>query len=96
MFMMPLTTSGLNTLERRLYSHGNAVNNTMRQIAGAIGTSILVTAMSKSALHSGILNPEKAMIHGMNFSFGCAGALALIGLIIAFFTVKKKEIKVTD
>lgn len=96
MFMMPLTTSGLNTLERRLYSHGNAVNNTMRQIAGAIGTSILVTAMSKSALHSGILNPEKALIHGMNFSFGCAGALALIGLIIAFFTVKKKEIKVTD
>lgn len=96
MFMMPLTTSGLNTLERKLYSHGNAVNNTMRQIAGAIGTSILVTAMSKSALHSGILNPEKALIHGMNFSFGCAGALALIGLIIAFFTVKKKEIKVTD
>lgn len=96
MFMMPLTTSGLNTLERRLYAHGNAVNNTMRQIAGAIGTSILVTAMSKSALHSGILNPEKAMIHGMNFSFGCAAVLSLIGLIIAFFTVKKKEIKVTD
>lgn len=95
MFLMPLTTSGLNTLERKLYSHGNAVNNTMRQVAGAIGTSILVTVMSKAALHSRFTNPEKAMIHGMNFSFACAGALALIGLIIAFIVVKKKEIKVT-
>ncbi|MGL4453966.1 MAG: MDR family MFS transporter [Sarcina sp.] len=96
MFLMPLTTSGLNTLERRLYSHGNAVNNTMRQIAGAIGTSILVTLMSKVAANSGISNPIKAMVHGMNVSFGAAALLAAISLIIAFFTVKKKEKPVTD
>ncbi|MGL5576910.1 MAG: MDR family MFS transporter [Sarcina sp.] len=96
MFLMPLTTSGLNTLERRLYSHGNAVNNTMRQIAGAIGTSILVTLMSKVAANSGISNPMKAMVHGMNVSFGAAALLAAVSLIIAFFTVKKKEKPVTD
>ncbi|MGL5616397.1 MAG: MDR family MFS transporter [Sarcina sp.] len=96
MFMMPLTTSGLNTLHKNLYAHGNAVNNTMRQVAGAIGSSILITVMSKSAQNSGILNPIKATIHGMNISFACVAALGLIGLIIAFFTVKKKEIKVTD
>ncbi|MGL4654763.1 MAG: MDR family MFS transporter [Sarcina sp.] len=96
MFLMPLTTSGLNTLERRLYSHGNAVNNTMRQIAGAIGTSILVTLMSKVAANSGISNPMKAMVHGMNVSFGAAALLAAISLIIAFFTVKKKEKPVTN
>lgn len=91
MFMMPLTTSGLNTIERKLYSHGNAVNNTMRQIAGAIGTSILVTVMTKSAASSGILNPESAMIHGMNTSFFWAGILGLVSFIIAIFVVKKKE-----
>ena len=96
MFLMPLTTSGLNTLKRELYSHGNAVNNTMRQIAGAIGTSILITTMTKVAQNSGIINPEKALIHGMNVSFGVAGVLGVIGLIIAIFAVKKKEIKVTD
>ena len=90
MFLMPLTTTGLNTLERKLYSHGNAVNNTMRQVAGAIGTSILITLMSKVSEHSGIANPVKAMIHGMNVTFIAASILAVISLIIAFFTVKKK------
>lgn len=94
MFLMPLTTSGLNTLERKLYSHGNAVNNTMRQIAGAVGTSILVTVMTKSAASSGILNPEGAMIHGMNTSFFWAGVLGVVSFVIAIFVVKKKERKV--
>ncbi|MGL5416545.1 MAG: MDR family MFS transporter [Clostridium sp.] len=90
MFLMPLTTSGLNTLERKYYSHGNAVNNTMRQVAGAVGTSILVTIMSKSAANSGIANPLKATIHGMNTSFFWAGIFGIASLIIAFFVVKKK------
>ncbi|MGL4761698.1 MAG: MDR family MFS transporter [Sarcina sp.] len=96
MFLMPLTTSGLNTLDRSLYSHGNAVNNTMRQVAGAIGTSILVTLMSKVAENSGILNPAKALIHGMNISFAIAAILALISFVIAVFTVKKKERKIAN
>lgn len=91
MFLMPLTTSGLNTLDRSLYAHGNAVNNTMRQVAGAVGTSILVTVMSKSAEHSGIANPLKATIHGMNSSFFWAGILGVIGLVIAIFVVKKED-----
>lgn len=91
MFLMPLTTSGLNTLDRSLYAHGNAVNNTMRQVAGAVGTSILVTVMSKSAENSGIANPLKATIHGMNSSFFWAGILGVIGLVIAIFVVKKED-----
>ena len=91
MFLMPLTTSGLNTLDRKLYSHANAVNNTMRQVAGAIGTSVLITLMSKSAEHSGIADPTKALIHGMNVTFMVASVLAVVSLVIAFLTVKKKE-----
>ncbi|MGL5821317.1 MAG: MDR family MFS transporter [Sarcina sp.] len=91
MFMMPLTTAGLNTLKREEYAHGNAVNNTMRQIAGAIGTSILVTVMTKSAQSSGIANPLKATIHGMNTSFFYAGALGIVSLIIAIIVVKSKK-----
>lgn len=96
MLMMPLTTSGLNSLHRDLYAHGNAANNTLRQVAGSIGTSIIVTLMSKASLSSGISNPIKAQIYGMNISFACTAALSLIGLIIAFFVVKKKEAKITD
>ena len=96
MLLMPLTTSGLNSLNRELYAHGNAANNTLRQVAGSIGTSIIVTLMSKSAASSGLTNPLEAQVHGMNVSFTLIAALTLVGLIIAFFVVKKKEVKVTD
>ncbi len=91
MITMPLTTSGLNTLERDLYSHGNAANGTLRQVAGSIGTSIIVTLMSKASAGSGIADPLKASVYGMNVSFWCISGLTLIGLIITFLVVKKKE-----
>ncbi|MBE6022296.1 MAG: multidrug efflux MFS transporter [Cellulosilyticum sp.] len=91
MTMMPLTTSGLNTLERRLYAHGNAANNTLRQLAGSIGSSIIITIMSKATASSGISNPLEASVHGMNVSFACTGGLTLVGLIIAFFVVKNRK-----
>lgn len=44
--MMPLMTAAINALPPRLISHGNAFLNTMRQLAGSIGTAILVTVMT--------------------------------------------------
>ncbi|ALN77901.1 MFS transporter [Staphylococcus agnetis] len=45
--MMPIMTAGMNALPARLISHGNALINTMRQLAGSIGTAILVTVMTQ-------------------------------------------------
>ncbi|HHT9521148.1 TPA: DHA2 family efflux MFS transporter permease subunit [Staphylococcus aureus] len=44
--MMPMVTAAINALPERLASHGNAFLNTMRQLAGSIGTAILVTVMT--------------------------------------------------
>lgn len=44
--MMPMVTAAINALPGRLASHGNAFLNTMRQLAGSIGTVILVTVMT--------------------------------------------------
>lgn len=96
MLMMPLTTSGLNSLHRDLYSHGNAANNTLRQVSGSIGTSIIVTLMSKASASSGYTNPVKAQVYGMNISFLATAVLTFLGFIIAFFVIKKKEVKITD
>ena len=96
MLMMPLTTSGLNSLHRQLYSHGNAIINTLRQVAGSIGTSMIVTLMSKASASSGYKNPLEASVYGMNVSFASVGVLTVVGIILAFFTVKKKEIKIKD
>ncbi|MFK3959841.1 DHA2 family efflux MFS transporter permease subunit [Pseudalkalibacillus hwajinpoensis] len=46
MVMMPVSTNGLNQLPARFYPHGTAMNNTLNQVAGAIGTALLVTIMS--------------------------------------------------
>ncbi|MCU5745246.1 DHA2 family efflux MFS transporter permease subunit [Staphylococcus sp. SQ8-PEA] len=44
--MMPIMTASINALPQRLIPHGNALSNTLRQLAGSIGTALLVTVMS--------------------------------------------------
>jgi EmrB/QacA subfamily drug resistance transporter len=52
--MMTVMTEGLNQLPRHLGAHGTAASNTARQIAGSIGTALLVTVMStRSGVHMG-------------------------------------------
>jgi EmrB/QacA subfamily drug resistance transporter len=46
MVMMPVMTNGLNQLPARFYPHGTAMNSTLQQVSGAIGSSLLVTIMS--------------------------------------------------
>ncbi|WP_173916834.1 MDR family MFS transporter [Halobacillus sp. Marseille-Q1614] len=88
MVMMPVTTAGLNTLTERHIPHGTAMNNTMRQVSGAVGTALLVTVMTNSARPSHGVN---GLIHGVNVSFIVAGISAVIALILAFFIKPKKE-----
>lgn len=46
MVMMPIMTNGLNQLPMRYTPHGTAMNSTLNQVSGAIGTALLVTVMS--------------------------------------------------
>ncbi|MGM1047529.1 drug resistance transporter, EmrB/QacA subfamily [Paenibacillus uliginis N3/975] len=46
MVMMPIMTNGLNQLPMRFTPHGTAMNSTLSQVSGAIGTALLVTVMS--------------------------------------------------
>lgn len=43
MVMMPIMTNGLNALPPRLNPHGTAINNTISQVAGSIGSAVLIT-----------------------------------------------------
>ncbi|SFC63906.1 drug resistance transporter, EmrB/QacA subfamily [Bacillus sp. 491mf] len=45
--MMPIMTAGMNALPMKLISHGTATQNTSRQVAGSIGTAILITIMTQ-------------------------------------------------
>ena len=59
MVLMPVTTNGLNQLPAKYYPHGTAMNNTLQQVAGAIGTALLVSIMSnRSASYAKELSAE--------------------------------------
>ncbi|MEI4789681.1 MDR family MFS transporter [Bacillus sp. FJAT-53060] len=94
MIMMPLTTAGINSLPPHLIPHGTAMNNTMRQMGGSIGTAVLVSIMSSSAANAELANPMKSAVHGMNMSFFVAGLIAVIGLILSTFLNEKRNHKV--
>lgn len=49
MLMMPIQTAGLNQLPASLNAHGTAMSNTLRTIAGAMGTALLLTVMTTEA-----------------------------------------------
>ncbi|UOQ44998.1 DHA2 family efflux MFS transporter permease subunit [Halobacillus salinarum] len=82
MVMMPVTTAGLNQLPQHLMPHGTAMNNTMRQVSGAVGTALLVSIMTNQAHPS---EGVTGLIHGVNVSFIAATLIALVGVILAFF-----------
>ncbi|MCL1631719.1 DHA2 family efflux MFS transporter permease subunit [Sporolactobacillus sp. CPB3-1] len=87
MVLMPTTTAGLNQLPHHLIPHGTAMNNTMRQVAGSIGTALLFTVMASS-----VQNPQKygiaGLIHGVDIAFLTASVLCLGALILTFFVKK--------
>jgi EmrB/QacA subfamily drug resistance transporter len=90
MVMMPVTTAGLNALRSDLIPHGTAMNNTMRQVAASIGTAILVTVMTMTALADagGTVGAggvdAGAQIYGVNVAFAAATGLSLLALILSF------------
>lgn len=87
MVMMPVTTAGLNQLPESLIPHGTAMSNTFRQMSGAIGTAVLVTVMSTTAIPNESIN---GLIHGVNVSFYVATAISVIGLILSLFLKSPK------
>ncbi|MFC5405922.1 DHA2 family efflux MFS transporter permease subunit [Cohnella soli] len=49
MLMMPIQTAGMNQLPQTLNAHGSAMQQTLRNVAGALGTAFLVTVMTNAA-----------------------------------------------
>lgn len=93
MIFMPAQTNGINQLPMELYPDGTAIMNTLQQVAGAIGTALAVsimTAGSKSYLES-VSNPADpanllpAFTQGVQNAFIFGMAMAVIGLLVAFF-----------
>ncbi|MFJ5715981.1 DHA2 family efflux MFS transporter permease subunit [Neobacillus sp. NPDC093127] len=89
---MPITTAGLNALPKNLHSHGSAVSNTVRQVAGSIGIALVVTIMTTRTkshatelIHSGNgLSKSRLIIESSILGTSDAYIFTVILVIIAF------------
>lgn len=107
--MMPVVTNGMNALPKRLSPHATALNSTLQQVAGAIGSALLISVMTTSTQNrvteltteSGNSIGENAMrkltieatVHGINTAFFIATLLAIVAMILSIFI--KKPVPIT-
>lgn len=100
---MPLNTAGLNALPKGLITHGTAVNNTVRQLAGAIGTAVVITIFTfQTTKHVTILSGESpaagldqintlASIYGSSDAYIFMTIQGMIALVITIFSPTRKQ-----
>jgi EmrB/QacA subfamily drug resistance transporter len=110
MLLMPITTAGLNQLPARLNAHGTAISNTIKQVAGAVGTSLLVTIMtSRTTTHMKELMTSggaegttqaqmvtAASIHGINDAYLVIVGIGVIGMLLSFFIKRADQPSVEE
>ncbi len=98
LMLMPIQTAGLNQLPPSLTAHGTAISNTIKQVAGAVGTSLLVTVMTdRTKTHlTDMMSTDvngatqehmilEATIQGINDAYIVIVGIAVIGLLLSFF-----------
>ena len=87
---MPITTWSVNSLDNRLINHGTSVNNTLRQVAGSLGTAIVISVSSivGAAGVQNHMSETAATMLGINAAFGVCALLCAAGTVLAFALVK--------
>ncbi|TGA97778.1 DHA2 family efflux MFS transporter permease subunit [Sporolactobacillus shoreae] len=93
MVMMPVSTTGLNQLPKKLYPHGTAIMNTLQQVAGGVGTALFVGIMasgsqsylSRSSHPTAPDQMLSALVSGMNGAFLISMLIALASLVLSLF-----------
>lgn len=83
----PLITASLGSLQPRQYSYGSAVVNTLQQVAGAAGISILITTMA-SVMGASTETAAAAEAAGARGAFLVAAIISL-PLLVGAFLIKK-------
>lgn len=79
--MMPIMTNGLNALAPRLNPHGTAANNTIQQIAGSIGTAVLIAIMNSKSIAVGESMTAEAMKKGISLTEQDVATISQLALL---------------
>lgn len=84
-------TNGLHQVSNEYSTDANAILNTLQQLAGALGTSIIATIVSE---HQAVVrNLSNGTMYGVRVSFLVLFVLQLIALIFTLLITKKPALK---
>lgn len=91
----PAFTTALNPLPHHLHSHGSALLSTLQQLAGAMGTALIVgvVAASTSAKIAAGTDVVAATVEGFKPGFLVGAACSVGILVIGFLLGGKKKIQ---
>ncbi|WP_195264413.1 DHA2 family efflux MFS transporter permease subunit [Clostridium sp. 1001275B_160808_H3] len=102
--IMPMQTAGVNDLSNKLLAHASAVVNMAKQVAGSLGTAVLITIMSNvttsNAPDNALATTNVALyksemldasLKGANTTFIFVIAITVISLIMSLFIKNKKK-----
>ncbi|WP_322936675.1 MDR family MFS transporter [Nocardioides bizhenqiangii] len=89
----PVFTLGLGDLPPQLYSHGSSLLGTLQQVAGAVGTAVLVVVMenrSESLAASGSTQGE-AFVGGLQWAFVVGAVIGVAVIVLSLLLPAKVE-----
>ena len=81
--IQPISTWSVRSLHGRLIPDGTSISNTLRQVAAALGTSVMVLLMAVGAA------PGHVSAFGVDVAIGFSAACALALLVLSFAFVRK-------
>ncbi|WP_181312400.1 MDR family MFS transporter [Nocardioides campestrisoli] len=83
----PLLTAALGSLPRALYSHGSAIVSTLQQVAGAAGTALFITVMTRTTVDGAERGVEEvtALADGIHAALVWGAGISLLAVVGALF-----------
>ncbi|GAB1819520.1 MDR family MFS transporter [Herbidospora sp. RD11066] len=81
----PVFTLGLGAVTSPLYSHASSILGTLQQVAGAVGTALVITVMSARTESSRVAGATEqlALLDGMRLAFIVSAAMSIAVIITA-------------
>lgn len=93
MMMTPLMTTAMGSLAPHLYSHGSAIVSTVQQVAGAAGTALFITILTRSStaeIAAGGSAVEATAV-GVQQAMMLGGAISAVAVVVALFVRRHAE-----
>ncbi|WP_436698509.1 MDR family MFS transporter [Nocardioides sp. BYT-33-1] len=93
MVFTPVFTIGLGDLPPQLYSHGSSLLGTLQQVAGAIGTALLVVIMTNRTEHLADAGsgPVESFMGGLQWAFAAGAVIGVVVVAMALLLPSKVD-----